>query len=814
MRLRKRTRRKIQYLPMIAISLIILAIIKITSHDIQIALRMFTRPSLTQTKPDTFLKDTNIAPNYGEDFDAPYEYVLRHSPVYSKHIGARSSDVSHEPGNSKIIQAEIALKPDFGTHRFYEDAVFTVANTMRFKDVVFFVRTLQKSGFEGDIVLSVNLDKPTNVTDFEEKLDRQNLEKFLKSNSENGGNVVVYNGVIRSDDTDETFSHQMNATKDYTYLRGLYKVRNGNAVFEDERIPRSIGVARFELFWVWSQQYSPESRLLLIDGHDTFFQRAGEVGIGSRHSCTHANTTKSYQLHIYEENNKGMKHRLNKIQNKTMLLFAYKNRAVMGFIYNENVLTPASTHGHQRAVDAYLRAMVKHFDITQCAYYRCEWAFHNYLFYTGALWSTPGIDEIIPHMQGTGAVNSIRLDVPLNESKMYDARRHIVFNRPMGDGIQPSWAVHQYQEDKDLAAYIEGQKDDMLKDLDYSKVPILKPAQVFDPKYKDCVISIKPTLGAHRHAQDAIFSIIKAKDFDKVAWLIVSARRVGFEGDIVLHTPRLDFLSKRISDFLKDQARNNNVVIYEDYIRSNETKWILHHAYAESGSDRYVNDRRPPRAKAVVSIDLFKVWIEQYDESSLIMVLDGERAYFQSNPFDMKVCSAFELYTQSLVYRDINMETLAEKDENMFAAFQTIFSEKDLEYFADTEIVTPHALFGHAKIMRMLLIGMANSFDKHLCYSYGCDFAVLNDLILNHRMTDVEASIMYKLTRRKAQKGIISPIKSKHEFDRDTLKIKDGEKGKASPVILNYKTAIDPHHTEFFAKRLEKLLQKSERKNV
>ena len=139
-------------------------------------------------------------------------------------------------------------------------------------------------------------------------MDRQNLEKFLKSNSENGGNVVVYNGVIRSDDTDETFSHQMNATKDYTYLRGLYKVRNGNAVFEDERIPRSIGVARFELFWVWF----PDARTSL-NKSKVFNSRNSSQPI----TYDHMLNSRRFNSTIYKEEN------------------VYEDREVKDYIYED-----------------------------------------------------------------------------------------------------------------------------------------------------------------------------------------------------------------------------------------------------------------------------------------------------------------------------------------------------------------------------------------------------------------------------------------------------------------------------------------------
>ena len=119
----------------------------------------------------------------------------------------------------------------------------------------------------------------------------------------------------------------------------------------------------------------------------------------------------------------------------------------MRFLHNSNVLSPASTHGPKIAIEAYLRAMTQQFDETGCTIYQCEWAFHNYLYSFGVLAGMDEIDNIKTHMQGTGAVNSIGLNVPLNSTnhtEIFDTETIAVLNRRMGQGKHNSWAVHQY----------------------------------------------------------------------------------------------------------------------------------------------------------------------------------------------------------------------------------------------------------------------------------------------------------------------------------------------------------------------------------
>ena len=243
------------------------------------------------------------------------------------------------------------------------------------------------------------------------------------------------------------------------------------------------------MYWVWSQQYHTQSRILLIDAKDTYFQPYGEIGIGVGRTCEESSRA---VLHLYEvrrfiyllllmrltllliwipshspnnihekniyiwythkyifilsqENNKMVK--LGNIEKQAQLVEAYKDKRIMWFVHNQNVLSPASTHGPQKAIEAYLRAMVQQYDDTGCSIYQCEWAFHNYIYNFGILAKMDGIDAIKTHMQGTGAVNSIGLNTPLNSTnntEIFDNRTVAVLNRRMGHGKHNSWAVHQY----------------------------------------------------------------------------------------------------------------------------------------------------------------------------------------------------------------------------------------------------------------------------------------------------------------------------------------------------------------------------------
>jgi hypothetical protein len=166
----------------------------------------------------------------------------------------------------KIHGGQVTMKPIFGTHRPDVDAVFSFAQGYSLRDYVRFIETLAKTGFDGDIVISVaSVDK----------LDPSTLT-YLKSKQ----NVIVY---AVSWQCFKRHGEPMENPDDYALcqIKNFLGLNNGTgiATIEDIRIPRPLATARFELFWAWSLQYNPLSLLLLIDFRDVFFQLHPFIGI-------------------------------------------------------------------------------------------------------------------------------------------------------------------------------------------------------------------------------------------------------------------------------------------------------------------------------------------------------------------------------------------------------------------------------------------------------------------------------------------------------------------------------------------------------
>lgn len=760
-------------------------------RDILTALETFKYPSLTQTTIDDYLQKIHVTPVFGgHDLDPPYTLAA---------VASRDALLDEQ------LDVEIALEPDMGSHRYNQDAVFAVVNKMEYDEIVLFVTTLRQSGFLGDIVLSANIyltSDETNSPGWTSGSQLNDIGKLLRYYCLRSVGVIVYGGVIRNAVTHNTFSNQMDVKKDYVYLRGLYRIKDTQDILEDERISRSLGVARFELYWVWSKKYSPSSTILLIDAQDSYFQMGAFDGIGSNRVCR--NSMKSV-LHMYEENSKNKTHRLNRVENKTMLVESYKVTDITRFTYNDNILSAGSTHGEQRAIEAYLRAMVKQFDYTQCAKYRCEWAFHNYLYYMGVLWSLPEIDQVKVYMQGTGAVNSVGQDIPLNTSRIYKSESHTVYNLPMGYGLHPSWCVHQYKRDDELYRYINETKKKLVAEIDYGKPPIFwSHGQLLGSNY---TLSASPFLGKHRPEQDAIFSIFHGSNVNDLALFVLSARKAGFQGDIVLSTPKLNKLSAETSSFLSTIAKHNGVILYPGLMHHQGDQWILPNFYKDPSTGNRISDPRPPRAKSVIAFELFRAWTKLYAPSSNIMIIDGEMAYFQDNPFANNTCHAFELnlHFEHGLYRKFG--GIQKQDTNVARALDAIFDAEDLLTFATEPLLNPNAVYGHQDSIKVFISDMMKTFDSFQCYQFGCDWAVLNYLWFKKKISNYN-SISHKILVHKQGSGKIgvtvpplSFMTEKGLYDPPTKQFKSW-KGTVSPVVFRYHFPELYDHFQTTAKQL------------
>lgn len=165
------------------------------------------------------------------------------------------------PGTHPIIL------PTFGAHRSDVDAIFALAEGYDLKIYILFIESLRKTGFTGDLVLSVSaLDKlKPGVEDY--------LKNYQAQDGEVGLNVVAYTvswTCYEGDGVTVATGAKEGIRK--CELVHMYGNEDDALPVKDPREPRPVATARFELYWAWSLHYAKHSWIMLIDSRDTYFQ--------------------------------------------------------------------------------------------------------------------------------------------------------------------------------------------------------------------------------------------------------------------------------------------------------------------------------------------------------------------------------------------------------------------------------------------------------------------------------------------------------------------------------------------------------------
>jgi hypothetical protein len=151
------------------------------------------------------------------------------------------------------------LSPARGTHRPKSDAVFAVAYGTMYGQTILqaFIGSLNMTGFQGDLVLLLK------ASSLEDKALMSYLSVYMDTKA--GVNLVIYAPewlIIQG-------GQKLQADQLWSY-----KNSSGQTVFaKDPRRMRPIATLRFELYWLWLQQYEQGTHFLLTDFKDVVFQR-------------------------------------------------------------------------------------------------------------------------------------------------------------------------------------------------------------------------------------------------------------------------------------------------------------------------------------------------------------------------------------------------------------------------------------------------------------------------------------------------------------------------------------------------------------
>jgi len=344
-----------------------------------------------------------------------------------------------QDGESKS-NITIHLQPSFGRHRPEQDAVMVFAAEYGLGSYILFLTTLRLTGYSGDVVMAIS------------QLDYKDDEvrKYLQHDP----NVIVY---VVDYTCFNAEGQEVESAKggirvcQCPDLYGFQQKDGSIKPFPDPRAPRTVPTTRYELYWIWAQQYNQHSWLLLIDGRDTIFQSNPFLTVPRDDQ-----NSPDGVLFFFGENVEAT--RLGKSpKNKRWLTSAY-GPIVAETLFDKPTICSGASMGEQVAVDMYLRAMVGEFDETGTVLMGADQGFHNYLYYSQKLQNANAIRQILVQDQGTGLVNNLGA---LRTKELHEwgngkivttevkSRKYTVLN---WDGV-PSPVVHQFDRHKDLSKY-------------------------------------------------------------------------------------------------------------------------------------------------------------------------------------------------------------------------------------------------------------------------------------------------------------------------------------------------------------------------
>ncbi|KAL3912785.1 MAG: hypothetical protein SGILL_006749 [Bacillariaceae sp.] len=150
--------------------------------------------------------------------------------------------------------------PVFGKHRSDVDAIFGFAKGLPKEGIVRFVGTLVEAKYAGDIVLALGRDV-LDDTSQEGIAFREYLAYYGQNH-----NLVIH--VIHLECT----ARSEKRSEDLCQAPYVFWNQKTKSYLPDPRVPRHVTQMRFEYYWAWSRYYSSNSRILVSDVRDVYFQ--------------------------------------------------------------------------------------------------------------------------------------------------------------------------------------------------------------------------------------------------------------------------------------------------------------------------------------------------------------------------------------------------------------------------------------------------------------------------------------------------------------------------------------------------------------
>ncbi len=350
-----------------------------------------------------------------------------------------SPDMVH---NNSVFR--IAQKPRYGKHRCDKNAVMAFAHGYQLPQIIHFVATLLKTGYDGDLVIGVG----KNLT--------HETRSYLEYQATHRTGFVVYEIDLACQRKNSCqVKHLLEETKNTEQSSWMPLV--------DARPFRRVSVIRYEYYWAWANHYSSESLLFLTDARDVYFQGDPMEAALHNNDLSSNNGT----LIFFEEAAKIG-------DSKANLKWIEKTYSpeLARAMQEHMVICSGTSLGFQPAIETYARAMVHEFDQTKCR--RCankhDQCFHNYLIHQNRLVGANNwIKDVVVHPQGEGGiVNTVGLLPIQHDGKSLQELGLILNNNEsriilQNDAKSRSAVIHMYDRDVSMKEWVDMQ---IQKELD------------------------------------------------------------------------------------------------------------------------------------------------------------------------------------------------------------------------------------------------------------------------------------------------------------------------------------------------------------
>lgn len=349
-------------------------------------------------------------------------------------------------------QFRVAQRARYGEHRPDKNAVMAFAHGYQLPQIIHFMTSLWKTGYDGDLVIGVG----TNLT--------AETRSYLEESARVRPGLVVYEIPLSC------------ARKDSCKVVDLIEQVEINTETKkikksapDGRPYRRVSVLRYEYYWAWAIKYNAQSLIFIADVRDVYFQ-LDPIRIFLEGSSNYEGT-----LVFFEEALKFKESRANSKWIEKTYSSQLKDE-----LAEKMVVCSGSTLGSQAAVETYARAMVHEFDNTECRHCanKHDQCFHNYLIHQDRLVGANDgrISKVVVHAQGQGGivntvgkVSEVNGGKTLGELGLVQNETHTILEN---DRQTVSAVVHMYDRDGTLKNWINLQTQQEMLDYRMSKAKL------------------------------------------------------------------------------------------------------------------------------------------------------------------------------------------------------------------------------------------------------------------------------------------------------------------------------------------------------